>query len=393
MSNITDDELLNATLLDQVENVEKMNAPKDELPADSNMAEIHPEPQITQSQPEAAPVVEEIKPEQQNEAAKYIGQHLSHRNGNNKEDKERNQKMIDDHHLTRIGQKIETSAEFREGWIEVNKSLLGDRAVFYPESWQFRIRPATVDAIRHWSTIDDENPNSVDDVFNEIIKSCLSIVTPTGPIPVGNICSWDRFFFLLLIREYTFTQGEVKIQYDEDCIECDNPVTFVLSSNTLMYDMPDPEVMPNYDQETRSWYIDPEEYEVEGQSPIKLYVPTIEKDANIKEWVISRLQENRNRKPDQVFIKFLMWLAPKISKDATIAKKQIREYEMVYKSWDTEMFSFMDDVVRNIIVTPSQKLTAVCPVCGEEMTSDIRFPNNIRSLFNVQNRFKKFGKK
>jgi len=221
----------------------------------------------------------------------------------------------------------------------------------------------------------------------------LSIVTPTGPIPVGNICSWDRFFFLLMIREYTFTQGEMKIKYEEDCIECDNPVTYELTSSSLMYDFPDKEVMPYYDQESRSWYIDPAEFEVEGQSPIRLYVPTIEKDANIKEWVISRMQENKNRKPDTVFIKFLMWLAPKISKDTTIAKKQIREYEMIYKSWDTDMFGFMDDVIRNIIVSPSTKLTTKCPTCGEEQTSDIRFPNSIRDLFNVQNRFKKFGKK
>ena len=326
-------------------------------------------------------------------AAQYLGTQLNHKPGDSPyADKEGDQKLINEKKLTRIGEKIGEHAEYREGWIDVDKSLLGERALFYPEDWEFKIRPATVEAIRNWSTLDEENANSIDDVFNEILKSCISIQTPNGPLPWGNICSWDRFFFLLLIREYTFTQGEMKIKYEEDCIECDNPVTFELSSTALMYDMPDPEVLKYYDQQTRTWHIDPEEYDVH-ENPITLYVPTLEKDANIKAWMIARLQENRNRKIDNTFIRFLMWMAPKISKDTTISNKQIKGFETQFKAWDTDMFTFMDDVLRNIIVTPSSKLTATCPVCGEEMTSDIRFPNSIRDLFNVSNRSKKFGKK
>ena len=66
---------------------------------------------------------------------------------------------------------------------------------------------------------------------------------------------------------------------------------------------------------------------------------------------------------------------------------------MIFKSWDTEMFSFMDDVLRNIIVMPSMNISAVCPSCGEVATSKIRFPNGISSLFNVVNKHSKFGTK
>ena len=309
------------------------------------------------------------------------------------EERERDKEFIKSQNLSRIGQKIGETSRVREGWLPVDRALLGERDIFYPSDWSFYIRPATVEAIRNWSMIDDQNGNSIDEVFNEVLKTCLQIKDSTDrPIPWHNICSWDRFFFLLLIREYTFTQGEMKIKYEEDCIECDNPVTFELSSTALMYDMPDPEVLKYYDQQTRTWHIDPEEYDVH-ENPITLYVPTLEKDANIKAWMIARLQENRNRKIDNTFIRFLMWMAPKISKDTTISNKQIKGFETQFKAWDTDMFTFMDDVLRNIIVTPSSKLTATCPVCGEEMTSDIRFPNSIRDLFNVSNRSKKFGKK
>lgn len=292
---------------------------------------------------------------------------------------------------TNLGDNLADSADYRLGWIDVNKNLLGERAKFYPEDWQFRIRPATVEAIRNWSTIDDTNVSVVDDVFNEVIKSCVAIVSSNGPVPWGNIRSWDRFFFLLLVRKYTYLQGERKIQYDEDCPNCDNPVTYELNSESLMYELPDPEVMKYFVPEEQRWIIDPEEFELDMTQPIIFYLPTLEKDAAIKAWAISRYQDKK--KVDSVFVKFLSWMAPKISKDETIANRQIKEYEMKFKSWDADTFGFMNDVINNIMVTPLSKLKLKCPICGEEVTSDVRFPNGIRDLFNVSGGHKKFGKK
>ena len=341
-----------------------------------------PTQEVREEQP--APQVE-AQPE--NSAKSFIGTKLGHKIGSmNHIDKEETKKMVEDKKLSRIGESIQQNVEFREGWIDVDRALLGGRSVFYPEDWQFRIRPATVEAIRNWSAIDDENALSIDDVFNEILKSCLSIVTPMGPLPWSNIRSWDRFFFILLIREYTFVQGESKIEFTEDCPNCDNPVP----STSLDYDLPDPEVMGMFDKQEQNWLIVPEDYDV-PEDPITLYLPTLEKDANIKAWMIQRYQEKK--KIDTIFIKFLPWLAPKISKDTTIANRQIREYEMKFKSWDTEMFSLMDDVIRNIVVTPATNMITTCPTCGEEVTTQIRFQDGVRSLFSMANKHKKFGKK
>ena len=294
--------------------------------------------------------------------------------------------------LSGVGSSIQVSAEIREGWMEVDKILLGKRADFYPEDWQFRIRPATVEAIRNWSTIDDENVNSVDRVFNEVLKSCFSIVTSTGPLPWYNINAWDRFFFILLIREYTFQKGESAIEYTEDCVNCDNPVTFRLTSDSLLYEFPDEEVMPMYDKASRNWIIDPTEYGLEMDT-IRLWLPTLEKDINVKAWAIARYQENPNKDIDPVLIRFLPWFLPKISKDDTIAQRQIKEFKRKFESWDIDTFKFMDDVITNIMVTPGTKLIQTCPICGEEVTSLIRFPDGPSSLFNIKSKFKKFGKK
>lgn len=308
-------------------------------------------------------------------------------------DKEETNRFSNDNQLSRVGQSIYQNAEIRDGWMDVDKSLLGKRVDFYPLDWEFKIRPATVEAIRNWSTIDDENLNSVDRVFNEVLKSCLSIQTPSGPIPWYNINAWDRFFFILLIREYTFAKGDTNIEYSEDCPNCDNSVSFKLTSQSLLYEYPDEEVMSMYDQTTRTWVIDPQEYGLPINDVIRLWLPTLEKDINVKSWAIARLQENPNKEIDPVLLRFLPWFLPKISKDDTIAQRQIKEFKIKFEHWDIDTFKFMDDVITNIMVTPKTKLIQKCPICGEEVTSQIRFPNGPSSLFNVQSKFKKFGKK
>lgn len=334
--------------------------------------------------------VTESKPT--NEASQFLGEKLTHKIGGYGEtDEKETKELVKEKKLSRIGETIGQNAEIRDGWMDVDKRLLGDRAIFYPESWQFRVRPANVEAIRNWSTIDDENPNSVDDVFNEILKTCVAIVSPNGPVPCMNIRSWDRFFFILLVREYTFINGEKKVEFTEECTNCGNPVTFNLTSQSLLYDMPDQSIMKYFSTEEQNWLIDPNEYDVVWPEPVTLYLPTLEKDANIKQWLIQRVQEGK--KIDNVFIKFLPWMAPKISKDLTIAQRQIRDYEVKFKEWDTEMFSFMDEVVTNITVVPSTKIIQQCGVCGEEMTADINFQDGISSLFSMASGRKKFGTK
>lgn len=339
---------------------------------------------------EAKPIEEPQKPQS------MVGQKLEGwSNRNKKMTADEQNEFRESHKLTAVGESIGVNSEIREGWMMVDRELLGERSQFYPTDWEFRIRPATVEAIRNWSTIDEENPNSIDIVFDEILKSCLAIRTNKGPLPWSAINTWDRFFFVLLIREYTFAQGESKVEFTRECSNCESDVLFNLESQALMYDMPDSETISKYyNPEDRTWVVYPTEYDVVwSEDPVVLYIPTREKDSNIKNYYIERLQQDRNAKMDRVFFKFLPWLCPKVSKDPAIARNQIRKAESEYKAWDTDMFQFMDDVINNITVTPATTMSAVCPACGEEVSAPINFPNGVSSLFAVRRTSKRFGTK
>lgn len=274
-----------------------------------------------------------------------------------------------------------------DGWIPVDREEMGIRSQFYPEDWVFYIRPATVQAIKNWTAIDEERPDIVNNVFNDIIRTCVKIQTNNSSVSWQNINSWDRFWFTLKIREMTFVTGEQKIEFEDTCSECDEDLTYTLRSENLFYEFPDEDLIENY-WNGANWVIDPSEYDLDSPT-ITLYTPTIGKDQAIIDWATAKVRAGG--KIDETFITYLVWLLPKASKDTAMLDRQIQKLYKEYKNWDVDTFSFMQDVIRNITINPSEKLRQTCPHCGAEVTSNVQFPNGIKAIFNVATKVKKFG--
>ena len=277
--------------------------------------------------------------------------------------------------------------EISSGWIQINREELGIRSMFYPESWEFFIKPATMKAIKNWTAIDESRPDQVNKVFNEIVKQCFRIDTHS-PQGAGwaQMRSWDRFWFILKVREYTFTSGENKVEYTDECTECSAEINYTLTADALHYEFPDESIVEDY-WNGKEWVIDPREYDVD-HDPITLYTPTLGKDEAIIDWAIAK--QRAGGKLDENFIEFLVWMLDKPSKDAQMLERQIEKIKKEYNSWDVDMFSFMRDVLKNITINPSENLSTRCPHCGQETVSGVQFPNGITALFGT-GKAKKFG--
>jgi hypothetical protein len=274
-----------------------------------------------------------------------------------------------------------------DGWIPIDRAEMGIRSMFYPEDWVFYIRPATVHAIKNWTAIDEERPDIVNNVFNDIIRTCVKIQSGSSSVSWQNMNSWDRFWFTLKIREVTFVTGEQKIEFEDTCSECEEDLHYTLKSEHLFYEFPDDELIEKYWTGT-NWVIDPSEYDLDDPV-VTLYTPTLGKDQAIIDWATAKVRSGA--KIDETFINYLVWMLPKASKDAQMLDRQIQKIHKEYKSWSVDMFSFMQDVVRNITINPSEKLKQTCPHCGSEATSNVQFPNGIKAVFNVATKAKKFG--
>jgi hypothetical protein len=279
------------------------------------------------------------------------------------------------------------AADISGGWIPINRDDMGIRSMFYPADWQFFVKPATMQAIKNWTAIDENRPDQVNKVFDEIIKQCVKIET-RGPVGAGwaQVRSWDRFWFILKVREYTFTTGESKVEFEDECKECGQTLTYTLTADALHYEFPDENLIHDY-WNGNTWEIDPTEYDVDHE-PITLYTPTLGKDSMIIDWAVAKNREGG--KVDEKFIEFLVWMLDKPSRDLQMLDRQIQKIYKEYKSWDVDMFGFMTDVVKNITINPSENLSMRCPHCGQETISGVQFPNGINKLFGGS-KAKKFG--
>ena len=274
------------------------------------------------------------------------------------------------------------------GWIPIDRASMGVRSMFYPKDWEFYIKPATMNAIKNWTAIDENRPDQVNKVFDEIIKQCVKIDTHS-PVGAGwaQVRSWDRFWFILKVREYTFTTGESKIEFTDECTECGQEMQYTLTADALHYEFPDENLVNDYWNGTE-WVIDPREYDV-NHDPIKLYTPTLGKDSMIIDWAVAKQREG-GKQIDEKFIEMLVWMLDKPTRDLQMLDRQIDKLYKEYKSWDVDMFGFMRDVVRNITINPSENLSMRCPHCGQETISGVQFPNGINTLFGTS-KAKKFG--
>lgn len=275
-----------------------------------------------------------------------------------------------------------------EGWVAIDRSEMGVRSDFYPREWEFFVKPATVSAIKNWTSVDETNLAQVNRVLNEIIRTSVKIDTNgVGTGGWSQINSWDRFWFVLKVREVTFVKGESKVEFEDQCSECGHDLIYKLSASALHFETPDDELIEKY-WDGNQWNIDPMEYDVDHE-PITLYTPKLGRDEKIIEWATS--QARAKKQLDENFTRFLMWMLPNPSRDANVLARQIEKIYKEYKSWSIEMYEFMDDVVRNLTVNPSENLKMICPACGQEAISNVRFPDGIKVLFRVESKAKKFG--
>lgn len=279
--------------------------------------------------------------------------------------------------------------EVSAGWIPIDREQMGVRSTFYSPNWEFFIKPATMNAIKNWTAIDESRPEQLNRVFDEIVKQCVKIDTHSlSSAGWAQINSWDRFWLILKVREYTFNSNSNNIEFEDDCTECGQPIKYTLTSDALHYAFPDDDLINDY-WNGREWVIDPREYDVDYE-PITLYTPTLGKDAAIIEWATAKA--HAGHKLDETFIEFLIWMLDKPSKDMQMLDRQIKKLYKEYKMWSVDMFAFMRDVIKNITINPSENLTTRCPHCGQETVSGVQFPNGIHELFNSgKTNRKKFG--
>lgn len=261
------------------------------------------------------------------------------------------------------------------GWKNVPTENLPSQGLFYEAGTQVAIRAATVAEIRHWSTIDDNDLLSIDEMLNFIIEKCCRIKVPGKPGTYKDLKEIDRFYLIFAIRDYTFKNGENKIYVnasDEDGVEEKIEVT----KDLIDYFNPDERLMNYYDRDTQSFHI-----RMKNGEEFRLYLPTLGAMLFIKNFLRARQQEGKTI--DKAFTKYAPFLFPDWKGlTQTTYEKAVRESY----SWSLAKISVLDKIVELLSSSVNPQIRYVNSA-GGEATAPLNFPGGFKSLFLISDIF------
>jgi hypothetical protein len=252
----------------------------------------------------------------------------------------------------------------------------------YPPGIEMSIRSAEVGEIRHFSTIDENDPINIDDKINHIISKCCNLKWTEGTLNYMDIYQEDRFYLFMAIRDLTFVKGEnrIFIPVKKDCTkgDCPIPSDIELTSGILSSFKLDPKIIKFYDNENGYFNLVPKN----GDPAIQLFIPTIGVSTKIRKIIKDKARSGK--KYDQTFAKISPYLIPNWR---DLDEKAYDEYEFNSKNWTYTQFVLADSISEQITFATKNTLEITCSKCSAGVTAPIRFRGGIRSLYIISDIF------
>lgn len=275
---------------------------------------------------------------------------------------------------------VDTSPKFNRDerlamlqWIEVDKDIMNYKASFYPSEWVFKCRAALGAEIANFSTINNEDPISVIDGINEILKSCCRIEKNGVPLSYKNLYEFDRLWFVMFIRDLTMVNQEQKIQYEVACEFCQEQNTVTLSFDNLEARPLSDMAKKYYSREDCAFMVQTKTFGV-----LRFQPSTIFRADLFKDWMLD--QARHNNKPNSMFVKLFWMLVDSTNeRDKDVVKKAYEKYIAI--SNNPKMLSLYMKLNTELQVGLTENMIYRCEHCEKEAHAAIQFPDGISNLF------------
>ncbi len=245
---------------------------------------------------------------------------------------------------------------------------------FYPTGTLFMVRPAQVREIQAYAMVDDNNFYDIVEKMNDMLQACVRIKYPDGKMgSYLEIKDQDRLFLIFLIRELTFQQGNA-LAVNVRC-GCGNELKVELVRSNFVFHETDEKLEKYFNIATKTF-----QFKTVNGKFFELTPPNIGLQKAFTDYIIKENQEKRT--PNLAFLKiipFLMSGRTSITIDGVKAK--VREFEEM----DDISFQFLNAAVGKMTIGISE-LKTTCE-CGEEVRTDMQFPNGASGVFVVPDAF------
>ena len=250
---------------------------------------------------------------------------------------------------------------------------------FYPSGTVFMVRPAQVREIQSYSMVDDNNFYDIVEKMNDILQSCVRVKYPDGKVgSYIEVKDQDRLFLVFLIRELTFQQGN-SLTVNSKC-SCGEDVQMELKRDHFFFHEIDEKLERYFSASTRTYHFST----INGRE-FELTPPNIGLQKSFTDYILK--ESNEKRAPNLSFLKIIPFmLAGRTSITYEGIKAKLKEFEEI----DDISFQFLNAAVGKMTFG-IKELKKKC-LCGEEVHTDMQFPNGASGIFVIHDAFEAYIK-
>ena len=257
----------------------------------------------------------------------------------------------------------ELSAASESSWKLLDLRSLPSQGLFYPAGTELLLRSAKTKEIRHWSTIDENDPLDVREKINFVLNACTKMKVQGGrPLNFNDFLEIDRYHILFRLYELTFPNQENKLWAN---IKCDNDghvnQTQVLSGNLKGFQFPE-EVMKWYSEEDRCFKIVSEKLD----ETFYIRLPTIGVENKFR--LKREDDEAKGVEIDDSFYSFGPYL---IADWRNLNNSILTDLKFAANAWPDNKFVFIHKFTEKLKNASLNKVVSVCEKCKEVTESHI----------------------
>jgi hypothetical protein len=261
----------------------------------------------------------------------------------------------------------------RLGWIPIDSSEFPSRGMFYPTGARFLIKSADSKVIRHFSTMNEEDPYSVDECLTDILTNCLKVQFPDRIGSYKDLKEEDRIFVILAIKETTFPKGENRLAYTQVCYDCDHPNEIEVRKDIFTRTEINEKIAKYYSDEEKMFIVKTKNY-----GDIRITPPSIGVMKEVTKYIKQKQLEKR-----KISMDFLNILPYMVNDWRGFNDHSIKNLEVAYLRWNDKKYGIMYKLVEWAKVSVSENITIACSKCGAEVTAPVQFPGGLKNLFVV----------
>lgn len=256
--------------------------------------------------------------------------------------------------------------------------------IFYPDGIKIMVRAAKVAEIQAYSVVDDKNIYDITEKMNEMLKTCVKVILPSGKNgSYFDVKDADRVYLIFYIRERTFQSGN-NLKLDCECEYCGHEYSVNMMRKSFRKgEMPE-DLAKYFDSTTRMFHFD-----LNNADSVSLGLPTIGIQKHFYEYIKDTVKEEKS--PNMAYLKTDPFLIPNRSK---ISTEGIKKRIIDFKKMDPGTYQFVNGAINKIDdAFGIKEVVSKCPECKEEVHSKMRFPGGASALFVIPDAFDQFIKK